>query len=119
MTKKELESKIEELENILEQSLQVLSEIKQEIRVQQINNKSIEGVLAQSIKMFFMVFNYEPGLSKRTYKVFNEIGCETIEDVVKLTTLDIIYKCNVGDKTLAYIQRSLAKYGLSLKTYNS
>ena len=118
MTKKELESKVEELENILEQSLQVLSEIKQEIRVQQINNKSIEGVLAQSIKMFFMVFNYESGLSKRAYKVFNEIGCETIEDVVKLTTLDI-YKCNVGDKTIAYIQRSLAKYGLSLKTYNS
>ena len=118
MTKKELESKIEELENLLEQSQQVLSEIKQEIRVQQINNKSIEGVLAQSIKMFFMVFNYESGLSKRAYKVFNEIGCETIEDVVKLTTLDI-YKRNVGDKTLAYIQRSLAKYGLSLKTYNS
>lgn len=118
MTKKELESKIEELENLLEQSQQVLSEIKQEIRVQQINNKSIEGVLAQSIKMFFMVFNYESGLSKRAYKVFNEIGCETIEDVVKLTTWDI-YKRNVGDKTVAYIQRSLAKYGLSLKTYNS
>lgn len=118
MTKKELQNKIEELENILEQSLQVLSEIKQEIRIQQINNKSIEGVLAQSIKAFFMVFNYESGLSKRAYKVFEGIGCETIEDVVKLTTWDI-YKRNVGDKTVAYIQRSLAKYGLSLKTYNS
>jgi DNA-directed RNA polymerase alpha subunit len=118
MTKKELESKIEELENLFEQSQQVLSEIKQEIRVQQINNKSIEGVLAQSIKTFFMVFNYESGLSKRAYKVFDEIGCKTIDDVVKLTTLDI-YKSNVGDKTVAYIQRSLAKYGLSLKTYNS
>ena len=117
MTKKELESKIEELENLFEQSQQVLSEIKQEIRVQQINNKSIEGVLAQSIKMFFMVFNYESGLSKRAYKVFNEIGCKTIDDVVKRTALDI-YKYNVGDKTVDYIQRSLAKYGLSLKTYN-
>ena len=118
MTKKELESKIEELENLLEQSQQVLSEIKQEIRVQQINNNAIEGVLAQSIKAFFMVFNYESGLSKRAYKVFDEIGCETIADVVKLTTLDI-YKRNVGDKTVAYIQSSLSKYGLSLKTYNS
>lgn len=118
MTKKELESKVEELENILEQSLQVLSEIKQEIRIQQINNKSIEGVLAQSIKTFFMVFNYESGLSKRAYKVFDNLGCKTIDDVIKRTTLDI-YKSNVGDKTIDYIQRSLAKYGLSLKTYNT
>ena len=114
MTKKELESKIEELENLLEQSQQVLSEIRQEIRIQQMYNKSIEGVLGQPINAFFMVFNYESGLSKRAYKVFDDLGCKTIEDAIKLTTWDI-YKRNVGDKTIAYIQRSLAKYGLSLK----
>ena len=118
MTKKELENKIEELEILLEQSQQVLLDIKQEIRVQKINDNAIEGVLSQSIKAFFMVFNYESGLSKRAYEVFNGIGCETIADVVKLTTLDI-YKRNIGDKTVCYIQRSLGKYGLSLKTYNS
>lgn len=114
MTKKELVNKIEELENLLEQSYQFLSDIKQEIRIQQMNDNAKEGVLSQPIKVFFMVLNYESGLSKRAYTLFNEIGCETIADVVKLNTWDI-YKRNVGDKTEAYIQRSLAKYGLSLK----
>ncbi len=53
-------------------------------------------------------------LPTRAKNVLKRLGCETIEDVVKLTPKQILRSKWAGKKVLAYIKLWLDNFGLSL-----